>query len=91
MKCFDTQKFKNYWFETGTPTFLIDLLRKKPIDPTGMTADESDFGTYDPVRLSALPLLVQTGYLTIKDAEGPLGSPIYRLGYPNREIEILQS
>ena len=88
MKCFDTQKFKNYWFETGTPTFLVDLLRQKPIDPTGMTADEADFGTYDPEHLSVLPLLVQTGYLTIKHAEGPLGALTYSLGYPNREIEL---
>ncbi len=88
MKCLDNQEFKNYWFETGTPTFLIDLLRKKPIDPTGMVADESDFGTYDPEQLSVLPLLVQTGYLTIKSAAGPLGSLSYRLGYPNREIEL---
>jgi len=88
MKCLHEQDFKNYWFETGTPTFLIDLLRNKPIDPTGMTADESDFGTYDPGQLAALPLLVQTGYLTIKSAAGPLGSLIYKLGYPNREIEL---
>ncbi len=88
MKCLDNQEFKNYWFETGTPTFLIELLRKKPIDPTGMVADESDFGTYDPEQLSVLPLLVQTGYLTIKSAAGPLGSLSYRLGYPNREIEL---
>ena len=88
MKCLHEQEFKNYWFETGTPTFLIDLLRKKPIDPTGMMADESDFGTYDPEQLSVLPLLVQTGYLTIKSAAGPLGSLSYRLGYPNREIEL---
>jgi len=88
MKCFDTQEFKNYWFETGTPTFLVDLLRKKPIAMTGLVVDESDFGTYDPDKLSALPLLVQTGYLTIKGAEGPLGSAIYTLGYPNREIEV---
>jgi len=88
MKCFDTQEFKNYWFETGTPTFLVDLLREKPIDTTGLVADEADFGTYDPDKLAALPLLVQTGYLTIKWADGPLGAVVYTLGYPNREIEI---
>jgi len=32
MKCFMNEKFKNYWFETGTPTFLLDLLKHKPID-----------------------------------------------------------
>ncbi len=88
MKCFDTQKFMNYWFETGTPTFLVDLLRESPINPAGLVADESDFGTYDPDKLAALPLLVQTGYLTIKGAEGPLGALVYKLGYPNREIEV---
>ncbi len=88
MKCFYEQEFKNYWFETGTPTFLVDLLRKRPIDLTGLVADESDFGTYDPDKLAALPLLVQTGYLTIKGADGPLGALVYKLGYPNREIEI---
>ncbi len=88
MKCFDTQEIRNYWFETGTPTFLVDLLRRNPLAPTGLVADESDFGSYDPRSPAALPLLVQTGYLTIKGAEGPLGSVTYKLGYPNREIEM---
>ncbi len=88
MKCFDTQKIKNFWFETGTPTFLIDLLRKEPFNPANLVAIESDFGSYEPDQLPVLPLLVQTGYLTIKDSHGELGETTYTLGYPNREIEM---
>lgn len=88
MKCFDMQELKNYWFETGTPTFLVNLLRKSPLNPVGLMADEHDFSAYDPVQPDILPLLVQTGYLTIKGAEGPPGGFLYQLGYPNREIEV---
>jgi len=87
MKCFDTQRFKNYWFETGTPTFLIDLLRSQPVDLGELTAEESDFSTYEPDRLVPLPLLVQTGYLTIEGATQAGRSTLYRLGFPNFEIE----
>jgi len=87
MKCFHEMKFKNYWFETGTPTFLVDLLQRDPIHLGDLTAAEGDFSTYDPENLAVLPLLVQTGYLTIKSAELAGRSRVYRLGYPNFEIE----
>jgi hypothetical protein len=87
MKCFDTQEFKNYWFETGTPTFLVDLLQRDPLHLGDLTAAEGDFSTYDPENLAVLPLLVQTGYLTIKSAALIGRSQVYRLGYPNFEIE----
>ena len=87
MKCFHEREFKNYWFETGTPTFLVDLLRRAPVKLDDLTAAETDFSTYDPVDLAPLPLLVQTGYLTIKSAETTGRSRVFRLGYPNYEIE----
>ena len=87
MKCFYECEFKNYWFETGTPTFLVDLLRRAPVKLDDLTAAETDFSTYDPVDLAPLPLLVQTGYLTIKSAETTGRSRVFRLGYPNYEIE----
>ncbi|MDR1583528.1 MAG: ATP-binding protein [Prevotellaceae bacterium] len=67
---FKKMKFRNYWFATGTPTFLITLLKKrnniesflKPVQ-----ASEDIFSSYDPTRLATLPLLFQTGYLTIKE------------------------
>ncbi len=87
MKCFDTQRIKNYWFETGTPTFLVNLLRENPVDLSDLQAPETTFSTYDPLNLAPMPLLVQTGYLTLKGAE-QLGDMVYyRLGYPNFEIE----
>jgi hypothetical protein len=87
MKCFQERKFKNYWFETGTPTFLVDLLRRMPVNLDNLNAAETDFSTYDPADLAPLPLLVQTGYLTIRDASQAGRSRIFRLGYPNYEIE----
>ncbi len=87
MKSFQELKFKNYWFETGTPTFLINLLRDRPLTLENLTADETDFSTYEPGNLAVLPLLVQTGYLTIKFAEETNGVRTFTLGYPNREIE----
>jgi hypothetical protein len=87
MKCFQELKFKNYWFETGTPSFLVDLLRGKPIDLGSMTVEPGDFSAYEPDALEPLPLLFQTGYLTIQGTE-PFGDTLlYRLGFPNREIE----
>jgi hypothetical protein len=87
MKCFQELKFKNYWFETGTPSFLVNLLRGKPIDLASMTVEPGDFSAYEPDALEPLPLLFQTGYLTIQGTE-PFGDTLlYRLGFPNREIE----
>jgi len=87
MKCFDTQEFKNFWFETGTPKFLIDMLRRAPLDLGDLCAPDTAFSTYDPADLAPLPLLVQTGYLTVKSASATGRRMQYRLGFPNYEIE----
>ena len=87
MKCFQELEFKNYWFETGTPSFLINMLRKNPIDLSNLSAPETAFSAYEPSHLESLPLLVQTGYLTIKNSENMGDFTYYHLGYPNREIE----
>ena len=87
MKCFDELKFKNYWFETGSPSFLINMMRKNPIDLDNLTANEEEFSTYEPNHLATLPLLVQTGYLTIKDVTQLNRRRSFRLGFPNFEIE----
>lgn len=83
----DGQDFRNYWFESGTPTFLIQLIQNQHYDIRqldDLNVGELAFSSYDIERLQVLPLLYQTGYLTIKgyDPERQL----YRLGYPNREI-----
>lgn len=82
----DHRALNNYWFETGTPTFLIDLLREKHYDlPVleGLQVDQTVFGTFDLDRLAPEALLFQTGYLTISDAQGEL----YTLNYPNYEVK----
>ncbi|MGL4992918.1 MAG: AAA family ATPase, partial [Bacteroidales bacterium] len=65
-------EFNNWWFETGSPSFLIQQLRKKPIGYFDMLerAIPADFvGSFDPAKIDARSLLFQTGYLTIVDAD----------------------
>ena len=88
MQLFDAQQFSNYWFESGTPTFLIKLLHQKNYDVQqleNLQLGELAFSTYDIERLAILPLLFQTGYLTIK-GYNPEGRR-YELYYPNEEVE----
>ena len=85
MSYLDTGQFNNYWFSTGTPTFLVKLMRKKWVyDISSVEVDELAFAAYDIETLQIYPLLFQTGYLTIK-AHTELN--LYRLDYPNREVK----
>ena len=86
---FDSRKFGAYWFETGTPTFLVETLFRRQV--SSLTLDDlvgsSDLlSTFDVDDIATEALLFQTGYLTITDEEDLGGEPIYRLGYPNREV-----
>ncbi|MDR1610591.1 MAG: ATP-binding protein [Candidatus Symbiothrix sp.] len=87
---FDKRQFDNYWFRTGTPTFLIETLMKrnqlKPILEPVIT-DSSIFESFNPVRISEIPLLFQTGYLTVKDKDFRSAPPQYILGIPNNEVK----
>jgi len=88
MRLFDTGRFANYWFETGTPTFLIDLLKEFDYDLqsiSGLQLDELGFSAYEIDRLVPEPLLFQTGYITIRDYDADMD--LYTLDYPNREVE----
>ena len=79
------RRFGNYWFETGTPTFLIETLARRNL-PTprldSMTGSESLLSAFDVDRISTEALLFQTGYLTIAGEEDGR----YRLDYPNLEV-----
>ncbi len=86
MKCLNASEYANYWFETGTPTFLIELLKRQPVDMEDLSIQEEAISTYDPAYPEPLPLLFQTGYLTMKGAEQLGGMRYYYLDYPNREI-----
>ena len=82
-------KIDNYWFGTGTPTFLINMLKKFHTDITQLEgseaiAEEFDAPTED--MHSVLPLFYQSGYLTIKAYDPILN--LYTLGYPNEEVKV---
>lgn len=89
LNCFSRQKVAGYWFATGTPTFLIEMMRKFGTVPSGIggvQAKESSFDAPTESMSSIMPLLYQSGYLTIKDYDPQLG--LYTLDIPNKEIRI---
>ena len=86
---FKRQKFAAYWFASGTPTFLVNLIQERQFDIANienLKIREADFSVFEIDKLSVLPLLYQMGYLTIKSYDRESGH--YELGYPNREVEV---
>ena len=80
-------RFRDYWFETGTPSFLVYQLKKTGYPLDNMTEEELSADTLnsiDVMDVNPLPLLYQSGYLTIKDYDPEFKT--YRLGFPNREV-----
>lgn len=89
LQLFDNRAFKNYWFESGTPTFLIDALFERQIvtlQLDNMFSSSSMLSSFDVDSMAVEALLFQTGYLTIKGTEDLAGQTYYTLGYPNREV-----
>jgi hypothetical protein len=83
---FRKKKFQNYWFETGTPTFLIKLAEKtKLYDFEDIEIGATALNAYDIQKLELIPLMFQTGYLTMKSYNEM--SDVYVLGYPNKEVK----
>ncbi len=88
LNTFDSGEFKEYWFETGTPTFLDKVMQETDYDVTSLSDQEIDAPSLmdvDTVYHNPVPLLYQTGYLTIKGYEPEL--ELYHLGFPNREVK----
>ncbi len=86
---FDSREFGAYWFETGTPTFLIKTLFKRHISSLKldeMMGSNDLLSTFDVDEIATEALLFQTGYLTITSEENLGGKSLYWLGYPNREV-----
>ena len=84
---FDAKEYKNYWFSTGTPTFLIDILKRADFDVRsleGVEATDEQFDAPTEQITSPIPVLYQSGYLTIKGYDPAF--QIYRLAYPNGEV-----
>ena len=80
--------FKDYWVETGTPTFLVQLLQDCRYDLTRLQDNEVESSvlvSVDSIRSNPLPLIYQSGYLTIRGYDKEFRT--YRLGFPNKEVE----
>ena len=90
LNCFSKEKIGAYWFVSGTPTFLIEMMRKFGTTPMDIgeseMADVSDFDAPTETMESIVPLLYQSGYVTIKDYDEDTN--LYELGIPNKEIRI---
>lgn len=88
LNTFFKMKFGSYWFETGTPTYLVELLKAHHYDLHSMAHVETDadiLNSVDSASTNPIPVIYQSGYLTIKKFDERFG--IYRLGFPNREVE----
>ena len=86
LRAFFSQNFGDYWFDTGTPTFLINVLRlywQEIPDMEKVESTISSLGKVESYKNDIVPLLYQSGYLTIK-ASGQFG--LVELGYPNKEV-----
>lgn len=85
---FKTQRFANHWFETGTPSFLVNLLRNGNYNVEqleNLDVSEAAFNAHDIQSLALIPLLLQTGYLTIKEYHQERKH--FTLAYPNLEVK----
>ena len=89
LHCFNECKFGNYWFESGTPTFLINKLNASKFDIRQFTDEvkvsESEIKDYRPENADPVPLFYQSGYLTIKSWNRKQNS--YKLTFPNAEVK----
>ncbi|MCP5047277.1 MAG: hypothetical protein GY940_08900, partial [bacterium] len=89
---FDNNNFDNYWFSTGTPTFLTRLIKNKNVEVTdfeNLEAGSYIFEIFDIDSIEVVSLLFQTGYLTIKNVETSIATESgnsYILNYPNLEV-----
>lgn len=87
LNTFYKMKFGSYWFETGTPTYLVELLKHNHYDLEQMTHEETSVDVLNSIYDddSPIPVIYQSGYLTIKGYNSRFGT--YCLGFPNREVE----
>ena len=89
LNCFSRNKLDAYWFGSGTPTYLIEMMRKFDVVPSRLgveDVDVSDFDAATETMTSLTPLLYQSGYITIKNCTPEFGS--YTLDIPNNEVRI---
>lgn len=86
----ENQSYRNYWFETGTPTFLIKLFKKNRYflpDLDNLKVGEEILSSFDLDKLEPVTILFQSGYLTIKDIIFEMDELEFTLTYPNLEVK----
>ena len=89
LNCFTKKNFGAYWFASGTPTYLINMMKKfevLPSDISRVEADESEFDAPTENMPTIMPLLYQSGYITIKDYDKEFN--YYTLDVPNKEVKV---
>ena len=89
LNTFKKKEFGSYWFETGTPTYLVELLQRDEYNLNDMEhakADADTLNSIDSTSKDPIPVIYQSGYLTIKDYDPEFGE--YTLGFPNKEVEM---
>ena len=87
LNTFDQMKFGDYWFETGTPTYLVELLKSSHYDLRRVVNVETDsdvLNSIDSTSKNPIPVIYQSGYLTIKGYDSEF--QLYTLAYPNKEV-----
>jgi len=90
LNLFAEQRFDNYWFASGTPTFLMKLIKKSAFDVTqfeNQIVSKIIFDSYNLEDLNIFALLLQTGYLTVTEIDQKARTPQYVLNYPNFEVK----
>lgn len=88
LKTFYEGKVKNFWFETGTPTFLVELLKQSDYDLSKLQDGEVSgeiLNSVDSMKVNPVPIIYQSGYLTLKKYDKRFD--LYSLGFPNEEVE----
>lgn len=90
LTCFSKRKVDSYWFGSGTPTYLLNMMRKYDFTPIDlgeqMDASKDDFDAATETMTTIMPLLYQSGYITIKNYDSE--TELYTLALPNKEVRI---
>ena len=88
LNCLDKQEFRSFWFESGTPTALVETMQRSDYTLEHLTNEEVSselMSSIDSDEVSPIPLIYQSGYLTIKGLDERFNT--FKLGFPNKEVE----
>ncbi len=86
LRFMEARTFHNFWFQTGTPTFLVDLIKnRREFKFENLQMGELSLGNFNIEKIDPVPILFQTGYLTIKSFDP--NTHLYHLDYPNKEVK----